>query len=79
MLLADGNGPMTEEVELPEVSPSPVALPTTEAATESTALVSPIPTPEPTKGWLNGTTIFWGFVIALLVAVVVYWLKNRKK
>jgi len=72
MLLADGNGPLVDEVE---VSPTVVASPT--IATQSSTLVSPTPTPKP-EGWLNGTTIFWGVVIVLVIAGVIYWIRNRK-
>jgi len=79
MLLASGNSPTTEGMDFLEISPSPIASPTTMMTTESTVIVSPIPTPEPTKGWLNRTVIFWGIIIIILVALIWYWLKNRKK
>ena len=69
MLIADGNGPEVTEIE---VSTTPVAVST------SAAVVSITPTPEP-KGWLNGTTVFWGVVVVLAITAVVYWIKNKKK
>lgn len=78
MLLTSGNNPITEETDFLEISPSPIMSPTTITTTES-IIVSPIPTPEPTKGWLNRTVIFWGIIIIILVVVIWYWLKNRKK
>jgi len=71
MLLADGNGPMVDEIE---ATATPIASPT--VATQSATLVSPTPTPQP-QGWLTRTNIFWGIVIILVLAVVGNWLYKK--
>lgn len=67
MLLANGNGPMINVGE-------PIITPMATVATQSTVSVTPIPTPEP-KGWSNGTMIFWG--LAIIIIIVGGWLYRK--
>jgi len=76
-LLTDGNGPVMDLSETPTATSAKLSITNIPTQTQSSVIISPINNTK-SNTWAVESVFIWGLVIVLLIAGVIYWIKNIK-